>query len=150
MGQSLSKVILHSIFSTKNRYPFLDDKIRNDVHAYMTGIMRNFSCPILAINGTSDHIHILFVLSRSISQSKIIEEVKKNSSKWIKSKGEKYHEFFWQRGYGIFSIGESGIASTKKYIALQNEHHQRKTFQEEYRDFLKKYRIEYDENYVWD
>jgi REP element-mobilizing transposase RayT len=97
-----------------------------------------------------DHVHLLFRLGRKRSLAEIVEEVKKSSSKWIKTKGPQYKDFYWQSGYGAFSIGQSGIDALKAYIANQKEHHRKKTFQEEFREFLAKYQIEYDERYVWD
>lgn len=150
MSQSISKVLIHTIFSTKHRLNSINDYIRDELYAYMTQICKNHQCPVLSINGPEDHIHILFLLGRTISQSKILEEVKKGSSKWLKTKGKSYEQFFWQRGYGNFSIDETDINSTKHYIHSQREHHRIKTFKEEYREFLERYNIPYDERYVWD
>src|SRR5439155_18151072 len=106
--------------------------------------------PMMTMNATAEHVHILFRLGRTISMAKPVEEIKGGSSKWIKSKGVEYGDFYWQNGYGAFSIGQSGVEQLKTYIAQQKEHHRRMTFQEEFRIFLKKYGIEYDERYVWD
>ncbi len=95
-------------------------------------------------------MHILISLSRKVALSDLLEEVKKSSSKWIKTKGPEYRNFYWQNGFGAFSIGESGVPALNKYIAEQKEHHRKKTFQEEFREFLKPYNMEYDERYVWD
>jgi REP element-mobilizing transposase RayT len=116
----------------------------------MAKIFREVKSPSLAINGTSDHIHALFSLGRVITIADLVEEVKTNTSKWIKTKGPEFRSFHWQRGYGAFSIGQSSVDSLKRYIKNQKEHHRRVTFQEEYRKFLKAYGIEYDERYVWD
>ena len=107
-------------------------------------------CPAVIINGTADHVHALFRLSRTVAISELVEELKKRSSKWLKTKGKAFAGFQWQTGYGVFSIGESGLEAARIYITRQKEHHRRKTFQEEFLDFLAKYRIEYDERYVWD
>jgi REP-associated tyrosine transposase len=105
---------------------------------------------VLIINGTADHVHILCTLPRSIALAKLLEEVKKSSSKWIKTKGPTFQEFGWQNGYGAFSIGQSGVAQAKRYIAGQKEHHHHQTFQDEFRELLDRYGIEYDERYLWE
>lgn len=151
MPQSLAKVLVHIVFSTKHRYPFLADRnIRNEMHAYLGGTCKQLDCPVLIVGGVADHIHILCCLSRNYSISKVVGEMKRSSSKWIKTKGAALGKFSWQNGYGAFSVSQSQVDSVRKYIASQEEHHKKKTFQEEYRDFLKKYEIEYEERYVWD
>lgn len=131
---------------------FLNFKRLNsyELYSYMASIFREYESPAIIINGVEDHVHILCVLSRKIALSDLIEEVKKSSSKQVKTKGAAYKTFYWQNGYGAFSIGESGVEALKKYIADQKEHHYKKTFQEELREFFKLYKIEYDEKYVWD
>jgi REP element-mobilizing transposase RayT len=116
----------------------------------MAGILRNINCPVIKIGGMSDHIHILNSLSRTITQSKMIGLLKKDSSKWLKTKGNKFKNFHWQNGYGVFSISQSKVNTIKTYIDKQREHHKKKTFKEEFREFLKEYHMEYDERYVWD
>jgi putative transposase len=150
MSQSLSSILIHLIFSTKNREPFITPEIEPELHPYMAKILRELKSPSLAIDGASDHVHILFSLGRVITIADVVEEVKTNTSKWIKTKGPEFRNFHWQRGYGAFSIGQSSVAALKRYIRSQKEHHRRVTFQEEYRKFLKAYGIEYDERYVWD
>lgn len=150
MSQSLSSVLIHLIFSTKNREPFITPEVEPELHPYMAKIFREVKSPSLAINGTSDHIHALFSLGRVITIADLVEEIKTNTSKWIKTKGPEFRNFHWQRGYGAFSIGQSTVPSLKRYIHNQKEHHRRVTFQEEYRKFLKAYGIDYDERYVWD
>ena len=150
MPQSLSSVLIHLIFSTKNREPFIKPVIEKELHPYMAKIFQALKSPSLAIDGTTDHLHMLFSLSRVIKIADLVEEVKTESSKWIKTKGAEFGNFHWQRGYGAFSIGQSQVATLKRYIARQRIHHQRVTFQDEYRKFLKSYGIDYDERYVWD
>jgi putative transposase len=151
MPQSLAKVLVHLVFSTKNRYPFLADKeIRDEVHAYLGGTCNELDCPVLKVGGVADHVHILCALSRSISIAKLVGEVKRASSKWMKTKGKMLTKFAWQNGYGAFSVGQAEFERVRAYIAGQEEHHKKKTFQDEYRAFLKEYDIEYDERYVWD
>ena len=148
MPQSLSSVLIHLIFSTKNREPFITPVIETELHPYLASIFRALKSPSLTIGGTSDHVHILFSLGRTMNIADLTREVKTESSKWIKTKREEFDNFHWQRGYGAFSIGQSQVASLKRYIAGQRIHHQRVTFQDEYRKFLKEYGIEYDERYV--
>ena len=150
MPQSLAAIYVHLVYSTKNRLPLIRPEIEEELRKYHAGILRNLDSPMLCSDGTADHIHILFRLGHQASIAEIVEELKKSSSKWIKTKGAEYADFYWQSGYGAFSIGQSGIGQLKKYIANQKEHHRVKTFQEEYREFLAKYEIEYDERYVWD
>jgi putative transposase len=150
MAQSLSSLLVHLIFSTKNREPFITEVIEPELHPYLAKIFRELKSPSLAINGTSDHVHILFSLGRTINIADLVEELKTESSKWIKTKGAEFRTFHWQRGYGAFSVGQSQVTTVKRYIARQKIHHQRVTFQEEYRKFLKSYGIAYDERYVWD
>jgi len=150
MPQSLSSILIHLIFSTKNREAFITEEIEKELHPYMATIFRGMKSPSLTIGGTTDHVHVLFSLSRVINIADLVEEVKTESSKWIKTKGAEFRNFHWQRGYGAFSIGQSQLSSVKRYIARQKVHHQRVTFQDEYRKFLKSYGIDYDERYVWD
>jgi REP element-mobilizing transposase RayT len=142
--------LVHLIFSTKNREPFITDVIEKELHPYMAKIFRELQSPTLTIGGTDDHVHVLFSLGRTIEVAELIEKVKTKTSKWIKTKGQEFENFYWQRGYGAFSIGQSQVATLKRYIARQRIHHQRVTFQDEYRKFLKSYGIDYDERYVWD
>ncbi len=150
MPQSLSSILIHLIFSTKNREPFILPEIESELHPYMAKIFRALRSPALAIDGTSDQVHTLFSLSRVVTIADIVEEVKTESSKWMKTKGQEFKNFHWQSGYGAFSIGQSQAARVQRYIQSQKQHHRRVKFQDEFRKFLKKYQIEYDEKYVWD
>lgn len=150
MPQSLSSILIHLIFSTKHREPFITPEIEQELHPDMATIFRSLKSPALAIDGTRDHVHILFSLSRVITIADLVEEVKTASSKWIKNKGQEFRQFRWQRGYGAFSIGQSQLTVVKRNIQSQKEHHKRVTFQEEFLKFLKNYQIEYDDRYVWD
>jgi REP element-mobilizing transposase RayT len=150
MPQSLSSILIHLIFSTKHREPFITPVIETELHPYLAAIFRALKSPSLTIDGTSDHIHILFSLRRVITIVEVVEEVKTETSKWIKMKGPEFRNFHWQKGYGAFSIGQSNVATLKRYIHSQKQHHLRVTFQDEYRKFLKTYGIDYDERYVWD
>ncbi len=136
MAQSLSKVYVHLTFSTKERYPFIDDTIKERLWEYIGGICRGMECNPIQIGGHRDHVHILCLLSKKITQVKLIEEIKKQSSKWIKTNGDQYAKFYWQDGYGIFSVNPSEITTVITYIKNQEEHH-------------KKYKVEYNERYLW-
>ena len=150
MPQSLSQVILHIVFSTKNREPFIRSEVKQDLYAYLAKIIQANQSHAFLIGGMPDHIHIACSLGRTITIAKLLEEIKKSSSKWIKTKNKIYHDFSWQAGYGAFSLGMSQLPDLLKYIENQKEHHRFKTFKEEYLEFLEKYEIDYDPKYVWD
>jgi putative transposase len=150
MPQSLASILVHLVYSTKNRHPWITPEIEPELHAYQATIFREMDSPSLAINGTNDHVHALFRLSRKIALCDVVEEVKKRSSKWLKTKGQAFSRFQWQVGYGAFSIGESGVDALKRYIGRQREHHRKTSFQDELRVLLAKYKVQYDEKYVWD
>jgi putative transposase len=149
MAQSLARLYIHVIFSTKYREPILCDTHRDSLYGYMAAVLRNCGCPPVLINSVEDHVHILFELSRTVSVSQAVEEVKKTSSKWIKTQGSKFTAFAWQAGYGAFAVSESNVSAVRRYIATQREHHRRKSYQEEYLQFLKRHGVA-DERYVWD
>jgi putative transposase len=150
MPQSLSKVILHIIFSTKNREAWLGSSVRPRMHAYLGTICRHLSAEFVHVGGVADHVHIVTTLPRIVSQAQLVEQTKKASSKWIKALDARYRGFFWQRGYGAFSVSPSQLNVVLGYIEAQQEHHRTLTFQEEYRELLRKHGVEFDERYVWD
>jgi REP element-mobilizing transposase RayT len=150
MGQSLAKNYVHIVFSTKHRQELIFPPVEEELHAYLGGICKKLECHPIKVGGYTNHVHILCMLSKKIALMKLLEEVKSHSSKWIKTKGEAYENFYWQDGYGAFSVNPTEIDVVVNYIANQKEHHRKKTFQDEYRAFLKKYEVEYDERYVWD
>ena len=150
MPQSLSKVIVHIIFSTKNREPWLDSDVRPRMHAYLATICRDIGADFVHVGGVADHVHILTTLPRTVAQAELIERTKKTSSKWIKTLDACYRGFFWQRGYGGFSVSPSQLDAVLRYVENQQAHHRARTFQEEYRELLRKHDIEFDERYVWD
>jgi putative transposase len=150
MPQSLSQVLVHIVFSTKDRHRWLDAGIAPRVHAYLATIVRDRDCEAYRVGGTADHVHLAVRLGRTISQANLVESIKTASSAWIKKEGDAYHTFFWQRGYGAFSVGYSQLRALIHYIDTQEDHHRNRTFQEEYRELLLKYQIEFDERYVWD
>jgi REP element-mobilizing transposase RayT len=149
MPQSLACLHLHLIFSTKNRAPLIAGSIRDQLHGYIAGVLKNIGCPAILINSVDDHVHMLIELSRTVTVSQVVEEVKKSSSKWMKADG-KSPSFSWQAGYAVFAVSESNVPAVGKYIADQEEHHRKKSFQEELRDFLDRHQVKYDERYVWD
>ena len=151
MPQSLSRVIVHIIFSTKRRFPFLaNTDIRKEMHAYLGGTCNALGSPVIIVGGTADHVHILCALSRNTAISDLVGELKRSSSKWVKPKDGLLKKFSWQNGYGAFSIGQKEIDHASAYIENQEEHHRVKTFQEEFRSVLVEYGVEFDERYIWE
>jgi putative transposase len=150
MPQSLASILVHLVFSTKERRPLIRPEVESQLYPSLATVCREMDSPSLAINGAEDHVHLLLRLGRKTTLADLVEEVKKRTSKWIKTLGPEYADFYWQAGYGAFSIGESGVDALKRYIANQKEHHRKRTYQDELRMFLGKYRVEYDERYVWD
>jgi len=151
MPQSLAQFYLHLIFSTKERKPYLQDPVlRADMHNYLGATCRGLECPSLGVGGISDHVHILCRLSRTLSVANLVRELKRESSKCVKKKQDASAQFHWQEGYGAFSVGASQVEAVRRYIATQNRHHRRRSFQDEFREFLQTYQVEYDERYVWD
>jgi putative transposase len=150
MSQSLSRVILHIIFSTKDRESWLESHVRPRVHAYLATICRDLGAEPLHVGGVADHVHIVTTLPRTLSQADLVEQLKKVPSKWIKTLDARYHGFFWQRGYGAFSVSPSQLEALLQYIEAQQEHHRTRTFQEEYRELLRRHGVDFDERYVWD
>ena len=151
MPQSLANVLLHIVFSTKNRVPFLQDpKIRENLNAYMVGTLNAIECPSLITRTVEDHLHCLCQLSRTISIAKLVEEMKVESSSWVKKQAQSLQDFHWQAGYGAFSVSQSNVGQVKLYIANQEVHHRKMTFQDELRLLLNRHEIEFDERYVWD
>jgi REP element-mobilizing transposase RayT len=149
MSQSLSKLYVHIIFHIKNINAKIKKEDKNELYAYIGSIINdNQSIPII-INGVEDHIHILCIMSKNIALSKMVEEIKRHSSRWIKTKGKHYIQFAWQGGYGGFLVSPSLHDKTKRYIENQEEHHKKMSFEEEYLIFLKEYGIDYDERYLW-
>ena len=151
MPQSLAKVLLHTVFSTKNRTPFLRDKnLRSDMRAYLAAVLNSIDCPAIAVGGVEDHVHILSLLSRTRSIAQMLEEIKTATSKWIKTKDSSCADFHWQNGYGVFSVSESKVADVRSYIERQEEHHRTMSFQDEFRELCRRHGIPIDERYVWD
>jgi len=150
MPQSLAKNLIHLVFSTKNREPVLMEPVRSPLCLYASAVLRDLDSHVLVINAWRNHMHILFALSKNHSLARVVMEVKRATSKWIKTQGKHYKGFHWQSGYGAFSIGQSGVDEVTAYIAIQAELHRVKSFEEEFRSFLKRYQVEFDERFVWD
>ncbi len=151
MSQSLVQIYVHIVFSTKHRRPFLGDgEFRDRTHRYLAGICKNLNCPALIVGGIEDHVHILCRLRPTVGIADLIRDLKRDSSKWVKASESRLTEFHWQQGYGAFSISPSHVDALREYIMNQGEHHQRETFQDEFRRMCKKYGLEIDERYVWD
>lgn len=146
--QSLATVLVHAVFSTKDRTPWLISEIRRELHPYLVGVLANIGCPSIQTGGVEDHVHILFRLSRTASLSQVIEKAKSSSSKWMKTKG--VPNFAWQAGYGAFSVGPGEANRIVAYIRGQEEHHRNVSFQDELRGLLREAGLEFDERYLWD
>ena len=151
MPQSLAKILVHIVFSTKDRRPFLRDlALREELHRYLGGILSQHDCQPIIVGGVEDHVHLLCALSRTCAAAEMVKEIKRGSSLWLKTKTLDLSDFAWQTGYGIFSIGFSQIQTVREYIANQPEHHRKVSFQDEFRELLRRYEIDFDERYVWD
>jgi len=150
MPQSLSRLLIHLVFSTKNRERLLTPSIQTELHPYLAGTLDNIQCPSLQVGGVEDHVHVLFGLSRTRTVAEVVEILKTSSSKWLKTKDLRLADFHWQSGYGAFSVSQSDADAVVAYIHSQARHHQRMTFQDEYRRLLERYQIPFDERYVWD
>lgn len=150
MPQSLSNLLIHLVFSTRHREPFIRGPVESELHAYGTTVLNNFGCPAIAFNGTADHVHLLFNLSRVKTVAQVVETLKTSTSKWIKSKGVNFAGFHWQTGYGAFSVSQSNVTEVVAYINNQKEHHSQRSFQDEMRLLFQKHGMEFDERYVWD
>jgi len=150
MPQSLSLVIVHVVFSTKDRRPFLNPDICPKLHAYLATVARNAGCEAYRVGGVADHVHLAIRLSRTVTIADLVQDLKTASSKWLKTQSPDLSAFSWQRGYGCFSVGASDLDALRAYIDDQANHHGTRTFQDEFRTLLEKYAVEYDEAYVWD
>ncbi len=147
---SYIQIWLHIIFSTKDRYPFfVDSHIRGEMHAYLAGICKKLKAPAKIVGGVQDHTHLLCSQSKILSVADLVKEVKRNSSAWVKKKYPTLGNFGWQNGYGAFSVSQSGVKTVKRYIERQEEHHSDTSFKEEFREFLDKYEVSYEEKYLW-
>ncbi len=149
MSQSLSDIVLHVVFSTKDRQPWIKTEIEEELYKYMRGIALELKCPIIEMNGVEDHVHILLHLNAMTSASDVISKLKSNSSRWMKAKGIHYNHFSWQSGYAAFSVSRPIVEGAVEYVAQQKTHHKKVSFKEELLAMLKRAEIEYDEKYLW-
>lgn len=151
MPQSLSAVYIHLVFSTKHRRPLLRDASRRGaLHAYLGSVSKNLDCPPILVGGVQDHVHLLCRLARTIAQAEWVKELKRVSNLWLQDQGPGYADFQWQGGYADFSVSQSNLAEVKQYIATQEEHHRKLSYQDEVRALLRRHELEWDERYVWD
>jgi putative transposase len=150
MPRSLAFVLIHVIFSTKDRVAIIDDTVRPDLHAYLATVARNANCECLRVGGVADHVHLAIRLDRSVTVAELVGELKASSSKWIKTQLPRLSKFEWQKGYGVFSVGPADLDKLVRYIDSQEAHHRKQSYQDELRAFLKKYGMDGDENYLWD
>lgn len=150
MGQSLVQNYIHIVFSTKYRKPMIKRIYEQELYAYIGGICNELECQSIIVGGYTDHIHILCRLSKKMALMTLVQKVKASSSKWMKTRDKSLENFFWQNGYGAFSVNPRQVDVVKRYIENQYEHHAKKSFQQEYRDFLENYKLEYNEDFVWD
>jgi REP element-mobilizing transposase RayT len=150
MAQSLSKMILHVVFSTKGREKTITSSIRPRLHGYLAQVGRDMGCDVHIVGGVADHVHLAVDFPRTITVADFLKKIKGTSSIWMKEQGKEFSTFAWQAGYGVFSVSASHKKKLKEYIANQEEHHRELSFEDEYRQFLKRYEIEVDERYLWD
>ncbi len=150
MGQSLVRNAVHIIFSTKYRQPFIKQSVEKELHSYLGGTCNELESQVVRIGGYMDHVHILCFLSKKIAMMTLVEKIKTSSSKWMKTNGSEYENFYWQDGYGAFSVNPNEMDGLIRYIENQHAHHSRTGFQDEYRKILRDLNVEFDERYVWD
>ena len=150
MPQSLSLILVHLVFSTQDRQPLIGPSVRDELHGYLAEVARNMGCECFRVGGMADHVHLAIGLSRTVAVADLVKDLKTSSSKWMKGRSPELYAFAWQRGYGAFSVAPGDQQTLLDYIDNQEEHHRTRSFQEEFRAFLNKYNIEYDERYVWD
>jgi putative transposase len=150
MPQSLAKIYIHVIFSTKDREPILADEWRDELFHVLGGAVNNLGCQILIVGGVADHVHLLFQLSRTISIADAVGKIKSTSSAWINQTRGLLEEFHWQAGYAAFSVSQTKLEVVREYIRGQAEHHRKVSFQDELRDWLRRYEIAWDERYLWE
>jgi len=150
MAQTLVSAYFHVVFSTKNRFDFITAEIEEELYAYIGGVVRALGGKLVTAGGTANHVHLLISISKNCLLPDLIGAIKRDSSKWIKTKGGMFMKFGWQDGYSAFSVGHTQLPVIEKYITRQKEHHQRRVFEDEMRGFYRKYGINFDEKYVWD
>lgn len=149
MAGTFTNIAIHFVFSTKNRSSWIDERIRERLHDYMGGIVRELKGRQIAVNSVADHVHLYVYVPKTVSISEFMGKVKGSSSKWISATFPGFEDFSWQEGYGAFSVSKSNEKKVIEYIQRQQAHHHKKGFQEEFVEFLKANEISYDEKYVW-
>lgn len=149
MPQSLAQIYIHTVFSTKERIPMIEHDLQPQLYRYMAEVFAAMGCNAVEIGGMADHVHILHSLARTKSIAKVVEEIKRSTSKWMKRKGAGFGKFSWQDGYGAFSVSTSSVSRVRAYILDQETHHQTCTLQDEYLRILQKHNVAYDERYIW-
>ncbi len=147
---SYTNLKYHVVFSTKDRWPYLEPSVRERLYQYMVTVCEELGCPVIKIGGVEDHVHLLIALSRTMTISEFVQKLKAKSSRWVKQFGGNFEKFAWQCGYGAFSVSQSQMPKVVDYIANQEEHHRKQTFQNEFRALLRSHKIKFDEKYVWD
>lgn len=143
MSQSLSKMYIHIVFHTKYNQDMIQADVENEFYAYLGGLLKGNKCVPIAINGIPNHVHVLCIMSKNIALADLVEDLKRNSSRWIKTKGTHYADFAWQGGYGGFSVSQSKVDVVKRYVENQKEHHRTESVKVEYVRFLKEYGVDY-------
>ncbi len=149
MAHTYTNILIHALFSTKDRQPSLSAEVGAELFPYLGGVINELGCQSLLVNGPSDHVHMLFAQPPTLSIADIMEKAKANSSGWVKRRWRNHSHFAWQPGYAAFSVSKSQVESVRQYIENQKEHHRKVTFQEEVLAFLKKHGVEYDPRYVF-
>ncbi len=150
MAQSLSRILLHLVYSTYQRAPSISPQFQPRLYEYLGGVLEQNESRAIAIGGMPDHVHIFFLATRNRSVADIVRNLKVSSTVWLKSHDDAFADFRWQAGYGVFSVGESQSGTVAEYVRNQAQHHQKRGFQEELLALLKKYKVEYDERFLWD
>jgi REP element-mobilizing transposase RayT len=149
MSHTATNLLVHFIFSTKDRIGLITSDIESDLHAYLGGIVREFGGVALSINGTPDHVHLLVRVPANQSVADVARVIKTNSSRWVHERWPEHRQFAWQTGYGAFTVSESSLDTVRQYISNQQKHHKKRSFQEEFLTFLRKNKIAVDERYLW-
>jgi putative transposase len=150
MAQTLTKLMVHAVFSTKHREDLIPAEIEPRLYAYIGGICRNADSDLLCAGGTANHVHLLIRMSKNIALAALMQDIKRDTSKWIKEVGPGLEGFHWQEGYAAFSVGESQVPALRAYLAKQKEHHRTNSFQEEVVEFLERYGVEYHPEHIWE
>lgn len=150
MPQSLASLHVHIVFSTKHREPFITSDLAPRLYGYLGGCARTAASPLIAVGGIADHVHLLVSLGRRTCVADLVRDVKANSSAWVHETFPEHARFAWQTGYGAFAVSKSNVEAVRTYIARQEEHHGQQNYQDEFREFLTRHEIEWDERYVWD